>query len=287
MDFYSFARLHGLEIKNLTPSSRIQRCGTIEHPRSTNGAFLYEGDRGWVQNWAESGDIEWWDDEQLVFDEEARAEWAKRKAAREAEQLKMWGKTAIRCRMLRDTTKVGEHDYMHRKGLGDVLVPVLPDGELFIPMFDVASSALVGAQLIHWDMEERKFVKKFVPGSRLKGSAMLIGPADSGEFIFCEGFATGHSIDKALRQMRLRATVIVCFNDSNMINVSKLVTTGRRYVFADNDKSEAGESAAQATGLNYCMSPVVGEDANDLHKRAGIAPVMQLLMTARKLKATA
>ena len=105
--------------------------------------------------------------------------------------------------------------------------------------------------------------------------------------MLCEGYATGLSIDRALQQMRLRATVLVCFNDSNMINIAKLTKGARRYVFADNDKSGAGERAAVATGLNYCMSPVEGEDANDLHKRSGLMPLCNLIMTARKLRETA
>jgi putative DNA primase/helicase len=57
---------------------------------------------------------------------------------------------------------------------------------------------------------------------------------------------------------------------------------GRAYVFADHDKSETGEKSAQATGFPYCMSPVIGEDANDLHMRAGLMAVCQLLMEVRR-----
>jgi putative DNA primase/helicase len=284
MDFGTFARLHGLIIDDLYPSSRIRRCGTVEHPKSKSGAYLYEGDRGWVQDWSNGGEINWWDDERAEPTEAERAEWARRKAERERQQEQLWGKTAIRCRMMQDTTTLTDHAYMHRKGLADVLVPVLPDGEMFIPMRDVKCAALVGAQLIKWLPDEMKFEKKFVHGSRLHGSAMLIGPPTNTELVLCEGFATGHSIDKALRQMRLRATVVVCFNDSNMVTVSKLLHSGRRYVYADNDKSGAGEKAAKATGLNYCMSDVVGNDANDDHKQLGLYAVSAKIMEARQLE---
>ena len=77
----------------------------------------------------------------------------------------------------------------------------------------------------------------------------------------------------AVRQMRLNAAVLVCFSDSNMVHVAALTKGSRRYVFADNDKSGAGERAAKETGLPYCMSPTLGEDANDLHKREGLVAV--------------
>ncbi len=287
-DFLSHARAYGVLVDDMHPSSRIRRCGTEEHPRSKNGAYLWDGERGWVQSWDSDCEIYWYDDPQKKEPTQAdRDEWARRKQQREEEQLRLWGATAIRCRMLMDTSKLSEHNYMHRKGLPNIQVNVLPAGEMIIPMYDFKCDALVGAQTIRWDADEMKFEKKFIHGSRLKGSAMRIGPQTAREVILCEGFSTGHSIDAALRQMKLRAAVVVCFNDSNMVAVSKLVKADRVYVFADNDKSEAGESAAQATGLSYCMSPVVGEDANDLHKRAGLMPLCNLIMAARRLKETA
>lgn len=86
--------------------------------------------------------------------------------------------------------------------------------------------------------------------------------------------------------MRLNASVLVCFSDSNMVHVASLLTKGKRLVFADNDKSGAGERAARETGLRFCMSPNVGEDANDVHVRGGLMPVCALLMEARKQEMT-
>ena len=36
-----------------------------------------------------------------------------------------------------------------------------------------------------------------------------------------------------------------------------------------------------ALWVPYCMSPILGEDANDLHVRAGLVPVVELLMNVR------
>jgi putative DNA primase/helicase len=285
-DFRSFALAHGLEVTDLYPSDRIRRCGTTEHPKARNGAYFYDGDRGWVQDWAcGDGEVHWWDDPNRKEPTQAdRDEWARRKAQREREQEQLWGTTATKAKRLLEVAKVGEHNYLHRKGLGDVLGLVLPEGQLLIPMRNYLTDHLCGYQTITWDGEAMKFVKKMAYGTRAKGACYVIGPKLTDEVVLCEGYATGLSIDKALRAMRLRATVLVCFNDSNMVVVSKQVEGARTYVFADNDASGAGERAALATGLNYCMSPVVGEDANDLHKRAGLIPLQKLIMEARKLK---
>ena len=57
--------------------------------------------------------------------------------------------------------------------------------------------------------------------------------------------------------------------------------TGAAFVIADNDVSKAGEKAAIRTGLPWRMSEVVGEDANDLHQRAGITALCSLVLAVR------
>ncbi len=125
---------------------------------------------------------------------------------------------------------------------------------------------------------------------------MTLGPRRVNEVVLCEGYATGLSIDKALRVMRLPITVLICFNDSNMKLIASKLKGVKAYVFADHDPpqrdpvkalinpGEAGQRAAIATGLPWVMSPVEGEDANDLYKRAGVMEVTKLLFEARRLK---
>ncbi len=63
-DFISFARAHGVEINpsKLHPSEKIIRCGTVDKPKSTNGAFFRSGERGFVWNWAEEARAQWFED---------------------------------------------------------------------------------------------------------------------------------------------------------------------------------------------------------------------------------
>ena len=43
--FIAFARAHGVEIdaSKLDDSGKLRRCGTTDHPRSKNGAYVWDG----------------------------------------------------------------------------------------------------------------------------------------------------------------------------------------------------------------------------------------------------
>ena len=51
MNFERFAELHGLIISSLI-MDRWVRVPTTDHPHSRNGAYIFHGDTGCVQNWA-------------------------------------------------------------------------------------------------------------------------------------------------------------------------------------------------------------------------------------------
>jgi len=286
--FIDFARAHGVEIDpaKLHPGEKVRRCGTTAHPRTKNGAYFWDGQRGWVFAWDGEARVQWFNDPNAKpwTEEEKRAWRARRDAARQAEEHKR-RRAALNAAEMLKTTQPGAHNYLHLKGFPHAQGLVLPDGGLLIPMRDWKTNELRGAQVIRWtDTEEEpgrmRWVKKMTYGMQARGAVLRLGPRQTTETVYCEGYATGLSIEAAVRQLRLNAAVMVCFSDSNMAYVAQQ-TKGRRYCFADNDKSGAGERAAQEAGLPYCMSPVVGDDANDLHKRVGLMAVCQLLMKAR------
>lgn len=282
--FIDFARAHGIEIdpSKLYSSERIRRCGTVEKPRSTNGAYFWDGERGWVFAWDGEARVQWYQDQNAKAwtDEEKRA-WALKRQAASADIQRKQENAAMQAAILLRSTKPGPHDYLIRKGLVRTEGLSLPDGALLVPMRNLFTNELQGAQVIRWEPAALKWEKKMVPGMKAKGAVLRLGSKTAPETILCEGYATGLSIELAVRQMRLNASVLVCFSDSNMVHVASLLTKGRRMVFADNDKSLAGEKAAKQTGLPYCMSEIDGEDANDVHKRGGLMPVCSLLMKAR------
>ena len=90
-DFISFARAHGVEIdpSRLYASDKIKRCGTVEKPRSGNGAYYWDGERGWVMDWSGDARVVWFEDPRAKpwSDEEKRL-WAAKRASAATEQEK-------------------------------------------------------------------------------------------------------------------------------------------------------------------------------------------------------
>ena len=279
-DFMSFARANGVDIPRLQQDAvKIFRCPTIAHPKSTNGAYYYDGQRGWCQDWASGEPVQWWNSDKVTAWTEAdKREWAARRRLAEQAKAKGHVEASRRAATLISQAARGEHPYLKEKGLGDVLGLVGPETELLVPMRDFSSNSLLGVQVIR--LIDNEWEKKMIYGMRAKGAVLRIGPRHATETCFVEGYATGLSVDIALRLLRLNATVMVCFSAQNMVHVAQSIS-GRRYVFADHDASETGQKAAEATGLPYCMSNAVG-DANDLHQKAGVMAVAKKLLEARQ-----
>jgi len=79
-----------------------------------------------------------------------------------------------------------------------------------------------------------------------------------------EGYASGLSLQACLHALKLRYRIHVTFSAQNL---KRMAHSG--YVVADNDESNTGALAAQATGLPYFLAPGVGNDINDMHKSQG------------------
>jgi putative DNA primase/helicase len=188
----------------------------------------------------------------------------------------------VRAATLIKACGIGTHPYLAEKGFPEARALVMEEGSLVVPMRDCVSDSLVGAQVVR--LVDNKWEKKMLPGMRAKGAALRIGNHRASETWLVEGYATGLSVDAALKLLRLSASVLVCFSAHNLVHVSGLIP-GRRFVFADNDVSRAGETAAIATGLPYAMAPrPAGQktmDANDCHQSEGVIAVAKLIMEAR------
>lgn len=321
MSFVDFARAHGVEIGDLYPSERIRRCPTTNKPRSTNGAYYWDGRRGWVFAWDGEAKVQWYDDPNAApWTEAEKAEWKAKQDAQRARQDRRYLQAAELAANLLREAKPGPHDYLIRKRLPDAQGMVLEfggplranfakdvsalqlDGCLLVPMRDLFTNEIKGLQVIAWDPVALRWEKLMLPGMQAKGAVLRLGPRSAPETIFCEGYATGLSIDAAVRQMRLPASVVVCFSTGNLVHAAEKLTRGRRYVFADHDdipKPERakrdrgepfeprgpGELAAIETGLPYCMAPTVGWDANDVHAKGGLMEVCRLLVQVRRQEA--
>lgn len=279
MTFVEFARTHGLEIAKLRSGDRIFRCPTTEHPRSTNGAYFFDGRRGWCQNWETGEPVQWWNDANAQpWTETEKRAWARRREQERAERAKHARQAAENARALIASCEPAEHGYLKSKGLGSVRGLVTPDFVLVVPMRGIDDNALRGAQTI--SLIDNKWTKKYLFGTRAKGAVLRLGPERATEAFLVEGYATGLSVDLAARKLCLRAAIYVTFSADNLAHVAPLIR-GHRYVIADNDESGTGQRVAEATGLPWAMSDRTGEDANDLHQRAGLLAVSRLLMACK------
>lgn len=282
MSFILFARAHGVDIEpsKLFPSERIRRCGTIEKPRSGNGAYFYDGQRGWVMDWSGEARVIWYEDPNAKpWTDDQKREWMDKRKTANASRDTEYDKAAQRAYTTLKAAKSAKHDYLHLKGFPDLEGLVLEDS-LLVPMRNVVTNTLQGYQRIFWDEVSRKWDKKMLLGMRARNAVMFMGDRKAEEVWLCEGYATGLSIVHALRSVGLKASVVVCFSASNMVAVADQIG-GQRYIFADNDESKTGEKSAIQTELPWTMADTVGFDANDLHKQSGLFAVVGKIMTLR------
>ena len=257
MRFEDFARAHGLIINSLTPHKWMS-TPTEDHPHKRNGRYKFIGDVGWVQNWATmQAPVMWKSDKPVSVD------WRKRAQQADRERQEAARKAASKAAWILHQCKTEHHPYLEAKGFEDEVgnVWTTENGQrlLVIPMR--IDGRLIGAQLI-----SDKGEKKFLHGQTTKGASFVMDA--KGVPIFCEGYATALSVRAAMKAVKLRYTIYVCFSAGNIQEVSRRVPGG--IVVADHDPNRVGENAALATGKPYWISPTVGDDFNDYHRRVGI-----------------
>lgn len=275
MQFDEFCRVHGLIVDSII-HGRWVRVPTVDHPRKRNGAYKLLDGVGWVQNHASSPEVSTWRPETPTPAIDSRRI-AEQEARHDQQMREGWDKACSRAVRMLESSTAAEHNYLHYKRLPGIRGLVLPDASLMVPMRHWSSNKLVGAQVIRWIPDDRKYEKKMLPGMRAKGAVFRLGSRTAARTWLVEGYATGLSVEAAVRLLRLPDSVLVCFSAGNLVHVAPLLS-GDRVVFADNDESGAGERAAVLTGLPYCMSDKLGQDANDMHQSAGIFAVANLMV---------
>ena len=270
MDFIEFARSHGIIMNELPPIGVWKRYRTEDHPKKRNGAVKFMGTHGFVQNHALSTVVTLWKpdsrdrlnspDMRAIIIGQAKAEQERKKLQTEAV-----GKAV---RMLNDSG-YSTHEYLAAKGFPDeqgnvLLIENKP--VLLIPMR--CGKSLVGVQQIWADG-----TKKFLYGQRTAGATFSFD--NKGMNILCEGYATALSVRAAMKQLKRRYNIHVCFSAGNMVRVAAQLESG--LVIVDNDKSGTGQQAAAEIGWSTWMSDKEGEDANDYHRRVGLFAFSQSL----------
>ena len=278
MNFMAHAAAHGLVINDLIADGRWHRCPTDDKPRKKNGAYVWDGQRGCVINFATMV-------HGAAFRPDGKVEKVDRAAIRKMQadnaraERERQAEARAKAEDMVKAASLSTHPYLVAKGFPAEQGLVL-DGELLIPMREFTLYRQINSvQRIQADG-----TKLFLPGGKAKGSVFFIGPFMARERWLVEGYATGLSVRAALRELFREAQIVVCFSASNLAHIGRLVKplNMAAYVAADNDKSEAGAQAAAETGLPWVMPPTVGEDMNDMHQREGLRALVALIRAVRK-----
>ena len=264
MRFEEFARSHGLIIRDVTQGKWVA-TPTEDHPTKRNGRYKYLGDHGWIQNWATMTAPVLWKGQSSLTPVEIR----KAQAQAEKDRKIAAQKAAAKAGWILHQTRQAFHPYLTAKGFPEEegRVWVTDDGPvLVIPMR--INGALVGCQLIN-----HKGEKKFLSGQVTKGATFIMDA--KGVPIFVEGYATALSVRAAMKAMKIRYTIYVCFSASNMEFVAGRIPGG--IIVADNDSSHTGQRSAEKTGKPYWISSTTGNDFNDDHVKDGLFQASQSL----------
>jgi len=249
MSFEAFAHQHGLIIDSLV-HDRWTRVPTVDKPNKKNGSYIYCGDTGAVKNWAVHEKAIFWSGNYIP-----EAEYRARVQKSKKDQIATQNEAAGKASWILDRCVKTTHPYLAKKGFPDVKDLVWND-LLVIPMR--MEGRLVGCQLIDKDGN-----KRFLKGQRTKGASCEIN--NKGRIILTEGYATALSIRKALKAVKTRYTIYVCFSAGNITEIAK--NHPDCLIVADNDP--VGLKVAKQTGMPYWVSPVAKEDFNDFEMRMG------------------
>jgi putative DNA primase/helicase len=273
MHFLDFCRLHGVIIDREPPIGVWKRYPTEDKRHHRNGAVKFMGDHAFVQNHATETEISVWhsDSDSVMDPNKARraveaAAWDIRQKQQEASR---------KAGFILHQCQIGYHPYLERKGFPDEQGNVwkTEDGLLLvIPM-------RVGHQIVGCQIIDESGSKKFLGGQRTSNATFTFD--NKGDHIVCEGYSTALSVRAAMKALKRRYTLHVCFSAGNVIKVA--ATLPRGYVIADHDKlnpstgTRAGHEVVKKVGWPFFMPEQEGMDFNDLHQSTSLFKCSQAL----------
>ncbi|MFA7012303.1 MAG: toprim domain-containing protein, partial [Desulfobacterales bacterium] len=293
----------GLLPGEVSPDGILKRCGTADHPKSTNGAFkMFEDGRGgWFENHADGRGVQFWTAagcEPLTPGERAafRAEVEKAKAEREKTQAEARAAAITAARGYLDglPPATDANAYLIKKKVHAVSGLLADGADLIVPVLG-ADGRPMSYQRIDADGG-----KRFAPGAAVAGGFFAIGPKGCDlPLCIAEGISTSLSIYESTGFPCLTA-----FSAGNLEAVAQMARS--RYperqiiMAADNDAgTEArtgrnpGLDAAKAAALavaGLLAIPESGGDFNDIHAAQGVDAVKALIDAAgpaEKIETTA
>jgi len=251
-DLIDFAREHGILIDSIPPLGSWKRFPTEDHPNSRNGAVKYMGDHAFIQNHALMQEVKVWKGDQ----EMERGQLID--LAKKAEEKRQNGyrRAAGKATHILRSCKRELHPYLVKKGFPNQKGFVWHD-LLIVPM-------RIGQNLCGCQMIDPLGSKRFLTGQQTGGAELVID--NRGRDFLVEGYATGLSLREALRALKIRYTIHICFSAGNMKKIA--TNLDNPFIVADHDP--AGVNVYTSLNLPYWLSSVDGEDFNDFQMRVGI-----------------
>lgn len=267
MDFLNFAAAHGLLIDHLE-TGRIVRCKTSDHRHKNNGAYMYDGTWGFVQNWAVHDRPEIWITDKEVDQKELQLKLKKSREKYNQERARINQQAIKKAESILRQCKNDTSAYLASKGFPDMCFNMLHEQDkdplLCVPMR--IDGRLSGLQVIAPDG-----AKRFIYGTNASLATFDIG---SGSQVFLtEGLATAFSMQKIAANLKVPYKIRVTFSAGNMAKVAKL--HDNCILIADNDSSLTGQRVAIESGKRYYMPPMVDTDLNDECNQSGYFTVSQ------------
>jgi phage/plasmid primase-like uncharacterized protein len=267
MHFLDFCRAHGILVDREPPIGVWKRYPTQDKPMHRNGACKFMGDHAFVQNHATETEISVWKAEGDAALDLERIRRVAKQADLDIRDKQM--KAAQKAASILHNSQIGFHPYLEKKGFKEEQGNIWKyEGELLLVIPMRVGHKLVGCQIINEDG-----TKKFLFGQRTSEAAFTFD--NHGPHILCEGYATGLSIKAAMKALKRRYTLHICFSAGNMKKVAATLQGG--YVIADNDASCTGQNTAEQIGWPYWMPSDTWMDANDVHQRDGLFKFSQSL----------
>ena len=285
MDLVSYCRLVGIQISAPPAIGVWTSHQTDDKPTKKNGRVKNMGDFAFVQNWATMPDVAVWkpDDgdagptidhaEVARVIEKQRLE--REQAAQKAAKLAGW---------ILHQCHLESHPYLVDKGFPEEQGNVWTrekDGErkklLVIPMR--VDGHLVGCQLISESGE-----KKFLTGQRTDGAVFCID--NKGPPILVEGYAKALAVRVAMRALKRRYKLLVCFSAGNMARIARDLPDA--FIVADLDEPSLqvptyggmGLKVAKESGRPYWISSKTGQDFDKFLRDVGVFKASQALRAA-------
>lgn len=98
LSFVSFARSHGvivIEPARLYAGEPYPQMPYRRSPKERNGAYFWDGQRGWVFNWEAEASVQWWNDPSAQpWTDAEKQEWKRRRESAKTAQQRQYASRA-------------------------------------------------------------------------------------------------------------------------------------------------------------------------------------------------